>query len=182
MNSVSRVTEIRTFIRKLSEEEDEEERAKKLLRSRRQSRGGGAEIRLEVKSAAAEQKQKQEQVGCPPFFRVFCVGRRSTVDRLLMKIFLTRSPETTVSKKVAQKIQVNNLLRNMKTTELEVYSKNPKHLTYLNKISDETKREVNVSLQEQLLNETLSTLLITLDGYRKDLGQNHPGKYSNLNF
>ena len=70
---------------------------------------------------------------------------------------------------------MNNLLRNMKTTELERYSKNPKHLTYLNKISDETKQEINVSLKEQLMNETLSILLITLDGYKKDLGQ-HPGK------
>ena len=63
----------------------------------------------------------------------------------------------------------------MKMTELERYSKSPKHLKYLNKISDETKRETNVSLQEQLMNETLSTLLITLDAYKKDLGQ-HPGK------
>ena len=81
-----------------------------------------------------------------------------------------------VSKKVAEKILVNNLIRTMKMTELEVYSKNQKHLTYLNRIADETKREINVSLQEQLMKETLDTLLITLDGYRKDLGINHPGK------
>ena len=32
---------------------------------------------------------------------------------------------TEVSRKVAQKIQVNNLIRSMKMTELEKYSKNP---------------------------------------------------------
>ena len=53
---------------RILDEEDEEDRAKKLLRSRRQSRGGGAEIRLEVKSAAAQEKQKQDQVGCPLLF------------------------------------------------------------------------------------------------------------------
>ena len=63
----------------------------------------------------------------------------------------------------------------MKTTELERYSKSPKHLTYLNRISDETKQEINVSLHEQLMQEALHTLLITIDGYKKDLGD-HPGK------
>ena len=97
---------------------------------------------------------------------------------------------TEVSRKVAQKIQVNNLIRSMKMTELEKYSKNPgmiivenqylmflEHLTYLNRVGDETKREINASLMEQLMHETLQTLLITCDNYRKDLGGKHPGKF-----
>merc|ERR1712128_45985 len=67
-----------------------------------------------------------------------------------------------VTQKITQKIQVNNLIRSMKMTEMEKYSKSPEHLAYLNRVGDETKREINASLQEQLMSETLQTLLITI--------------------
>ena len=50
------------------------------------------------------------------------------------------------------------------------------HLVYLQKVVDDTKREINSSIQLQLYKEVLEMLKNTMKNYRKDLGKDHASK------
>jgi hypothetical protein len=78
-----------------------------------------------------------------------------------------------ITQKIAQKVKVDNLVRNLKTTELEKFSLNKQHWVYIQKVVDDTKREINSSVQLQLYKEVLEILKNTMKNYRTNLGKDH---------
>jgi hypothetical protein len=81
-----------------------------------------------------------------------------------------------ITQKIAQKVKVDNLVRNLKTTELEKFSLNKQHWVYIQKVVDDTKREINSSVQLQLYKEVLEILKNTMKNYRTNLGKDHASK------
>merc|ERR1719394_251921 len=122
---------------------EDEEKAHKLLRTRRQSRG-----LLELGADAT--------LGVPG------AGGGAAEDRMRK-----------ISEKIAQKVKVENLVRNLKMTELEKFAKNKSHSVFLQKVTEDTKREMNVSIYYQLLRETLEILKSTNTDYERNLGRSH---------
>merc|ERR1719391_1176609 len=58
-------------------------------------------------------------------------------------------------------------------TELEKFAKNKSHSVFLQKVTEDTKREMNVSIYYQLLRETLEILKSTNIDYERNLGRSH---------